>query len=74
MAAADHEAQGNGRVQMTARDMADGEGHGDHGEPKCQRDPEKTDPHVGKRGGKNGAPASPRTNQNVPMNSAASFL
>src|SRR5258708_34812508 len=43
---------------MTDREMDDREGHGDQREPKGQRDPEKTYPHVGKRGGENGAAAS----------------
>jgi hypothetical protein len=38
--------------------MADGEGHGDNGEPERQRDPEKTYSHVWKRSGNYGAPAS----------------
>jgi hypothetical protein len=37
--------------------MTDGKGHGDHGKAERQRDSEQTNPHVGKSGGENSAPA-----------------
>ena len=37
------QAEGHGRVEMAATDMADGEGHGHHGQAKCQRDPQQAD-------------------------------
>jgi hypothetical protein len=39
------------RVEMPARDMADGVGHRQHGQAKGEGNAEKSDPQAGKRGG-----------------------
>ena len=54
--------------------MTNSKSHGQHGKTKGQSHTKETDSHVRKRGSKNGAPASPETNQKVPMNSATSFF
>ena len=39
---------------MATTDMADGEGHGHHGQAKCQRDPQQADADIRKRGSEYG--------------------
>ena len=46
MAAADDEADGDGRVQVAAGDVADGVGHGQHGEAEGERDADEADAEV----------------------------
>src|SRR6185437_16464666 len=60
MAAADHQPQGDGGVQMATRDMSDGEGHGQQGQPEGQCDAEQAYAYVRKRGGEHGAAAPPQ--------------
>lgn len=45
-AAAGPEADGDRRVQVAAGNVADGVGHGHHGEAESKGHSEKTDPHV----------------------------
>ena len=52
------EAHRHGRVQVAARDVADGVGHGQHGEPEGQRDADEADAHPGKGGREDRTPAS----------------
>jgi hypothetical protein len=55
-----------GRVEVTARNMADGESHGQHGEAKGQRHAEKTDAQLGVGGGQHGAAAAPKDQPESP--------
>ena len=45
-------------VEVSAGDVADGIGHGDHGEAEGQRDADQTDADLGKRGRQHGAAAT----------------
>ena len=65
MAVADHQTQGYRGIQMATRHMAYRKGHGDYGEPECQRDPEEAYAHMGKGGGKDRAPASAENQRHV---------
>jgi hypothetical protein len=58
VAAADREPEGHGGIQVTPGDMAYGEGHGDHGEPKCQGDAQEADSYLGEGGREYGAAAA----------------
>ncbi len=53
----DHQSDGHRRVEMTARDMPDGVGHGEDGEAECERDAEQPDPDLRKRCGQDGTAA-----------------
>ncbi|MNV17602.1 hypothetical protein D3C71_1083950 [compost metagenome] len=52
------QTQGHGRVQVTARDVADGIGHGKHGQTERQGHAQQTDPHIRERGCQHGAAAA----------------
>lgn len=55
---ANHQSRGDGRVQMAARDVSDGEGHGEDGQAESQSDPEETDSDCGKGCSQHGRAAS----------------
>jgi hypothetical protein len=57
---------------MAARDMANGVGHRDHGEPEGERDAEHPKPSCGKAAPNTALPQPANTNQNSPIASAAS--
>ena len=58
-AAADHQTQGNGRVQMTAGYVADSVGHRENGQAESERKASKTYPRSRKGSGKYGTAATP---------------
>ena len=51
------QAEGNGRVDVTARDGADGIGHGEQGEAEGERDTDKADAGFGEVAGQDRASA-----------------
>ena len=48
----------DGRVEMAARDVADGRRHREHGEAEGEGDAQEADPEIGIRGGEHGAAAA----------------
>ena len=57
-AAADGEAERDGRVEVAARDRADGVGHGQDRQAEGERDAGEADAELGKAGGEHGAAAA----------------
>ena len=56
--AADHQAHGDRRVEVTAADMANGKCHGQHGKPEGQRYTQQADSDIREGCGQNGTPAA----------------
>ncbi len=57
-AAARGQADGDGRVEVAARDVADGVGHRQHGQAEGQGHAEEADPDLGESRGEHGAAAA----------------
>ena len=48
--ASNHQPDRDGGVEVAARDVANGEGHGEHGETECEGDPHEADAEVDRCG------------------------
>jgi len=65
---------GHRRVQVAARDVANGIGHGHHGQPEGQGHSDEPNAQIWERRCEHRTSAAPNTSQNVPTNSAAARL
>ncbi len=70
---AGEEAERDGRIEVGARDVADGVGHRTTVSPKASDTPTKPMPSSGNAAARTALPHPPNTSQNVPSASATSF-